>query len=39
VGLQTADLFAWGIFRKYEREDTAWFEVFREKVRYDDRYL
>lgn len=39
VGLQAVDLFAWGIFRKYERDDTAWFDVFREKVRYDDRYL
>lgn len=39
LGLQATDLFAWGIFRKYERGDAAWFEVFREKVRYEDRYL
>ncbi|MBI4487625.1 MAG: DUF3800 domain-containing protein [Deltaproteobacteria bacterium] len=38
-GLQAADLFSWGIFRKYERKDLEWFNVFREKVRYDDRYL
>jgi len=29
VGLQTVDLFAWGVFRKHERGDTAWFDVFR----------
>lgn len=39
LGLQAVDLFAWGVFRKYERADTAWFDVFREKVRYDGRYL
>lgn len=39
VGLQAVDLFAWGIFRKHERGDRAWFEVFQEKVRYDGRYL
>ena len=39
LGLQAADLFAWGVFRKYERRDTAWFEVFEKKVRYDERYL
>ena len=37
--LQAADLFAWGVFRKYEKGDAAWFEVFKEKVRYDQTYL
>ncbi len=37
--LQAADLFAWGIFRKHEKGDTAWFDVFKEKVRYDAVYL
>lgn len=37
-GLQAADLFSWGIFRKHERNDAAWFDVFRSKVRYDGRY-
>ncbi len=27
-GLQAVDMFAWGIFRKYEREDLEWFNVF-----------
>ncbi len=30
--VQAVDLFAWGIFRKYERQDTAWYEVFKEKI-------
>ena len=40
VGLQAADIFCWGIFRKYEKKDTEWFEIFRQdKVRYEDLYL
>lgn len=40
AGLQAADIFCWGIFRKYERKDTEWFEIFRQdKVRYEDLYL
>lgn len=39
LGLQAADLFAWGIFRSYERKDRVWREVFDAKVRYDDVYL
>ncbi|MEW6586069.1 MAG: DUF3800 domain-containing protein [Nitrospirota bacterium] len=39
LGLQAADLFSWGIYRKYEKNDREWFNIFREKVRYDDRYL
>ncbi|PKM98968.1 MAG: hypothetical protein CVU79_00170 [Elusimicrobia bacterium HGW-Elusimicrobia-3] len=33
--LQAADIFAWGISRKYERGDTEWYEVFKPKVRLD----
>jgi hypothetical protein len=39
LGLQAADLFAWGIFRSYERKDRTWREVFGPKVKYDDVYL
>ena len=39
LGIQAADLFSWGVFRKYEREDLKWYDVFREKVQYDERYL
>lgn len=31
-GLQAADMFAWGVFRKYEALDTNWYEVFRERI-------
>ncbi len=31
-GLQAADMFAWGVFRKYEALDKGWYEVFKEKI-------
>lgn len=37
--LQAADLFAWGIFRRYERGDDRWYRVFGEKIRCDKLYL
>ncbi len=39
LGLQAVDLFSWGIFRKHERNDTEWFDLFKGRVKYDDRYL
>lgn len=39
LGLQAVDTFCWGIFRKYERKDREWFDIFKEKVRYDSVYL
>ena len=40
LGLQAVDIFCWGIFRKYEKKDSEWFEIFRQnKVRYEDLYL
>lgn len=38
-GLQLADLFAWGIFRKHERRDSEWYNLFRDKIRCDELYL
>jgi len=38
-GLQAVDLFSSGIFRKYERKDYEWYDVFKEKVCYDEQYL
>ena len=39
-GLQAVDTFSWGIFRKYEKKDYEWFNIFfKEKVRYDSVYL
>lgn len=39
LGLQAVDLFAWGIFRKYERKDNEWFDMFKTKIAYDKMYL
>ncbi|OGR96436.1 MAG: hypothetical protein A2016_10705 [Elusimicrobia bacterium GWF2_62_30] len=36
--LQAADLFAWGIFRKYERKDTEWLNIFSARVVFDGIY-
>lgn len=38
-GLQAADMFAWGVFRKYEQRDTGWYEIFRARVSSDKLYL
>ena len=38
-GVQAADLFSWGIFRKYEKKDTKWYEIFKSKIRYESKYL
>lgn len=37
--LQAVDLFSWGIFRKYEKNDIEWFDVFSSKIKYDEVYL
>ncbi|MBI5234454.1 MAG: DUF3800 domain-containing protein [Deltaproteobacteria bacterium] len=39
MGLQAVDTFSWGIFRKYERKDCEWFNIFKEKIKYDTVYL
>ncbi len=39
-GLQAVDMFCWGIGRKYEKRDSAWFDVFRkEKMAFETLYL
>lgn len=37
--LNAADLFAWGVFRKHEKRDNEWWDVFRRKLKYDEFYL
>lgn len=37
--LQAVDMFAWGISRKYEKEDLEWFNVFKARVCSDRLYL
>lgn len=38
-GLQIADMFSWGIFQKYERDRTEWYDTFREKVVFEELFL
>lgn len=38
-GLQAADLFCWGIFQKYERQNIEWRNAFAEKIRFDEQFL
>lgn len=37
--LQAVDLFSWGIFRKYEKSDADWFDLFKDKICYEGKYL
>jgi len=39
AGLQAVDLFCWGIARKYERGDLAWYNLFKHMLKYEDEYL
>ncbi|MCD4764530.1 MAG: DUF3800 domain-containing protein [Desulfobacterales bacterium] len=39
VGLQAVDLFCWGLYRKYEKNDTAWYNIFIKAVKFEDEYL
>jgi hypothetical protein len=38
-GVQAADLFSWGIFRKHERKDAEWYNQFRGRIRFEEVYL
>ena len=38
-GLQAVDLFCWGIFRKYESGDVAWYEYFAGRIAFETEYL
>ncbi len=37
--IQAVDLFCWGIFRVYERNDYEWFDIFKDKVELNAIYL
>jgi hypothetical protein len=39
AGLQAADLFCWGIFKKYEFGECKWYNVYSSKIRYETEYL
>ncbi|PKN01821.1 MAG: hypothetical protein CVU77_02460 [Elusimicrobia bacterium HGW-Elusimicrobia-1] len=38
-GLQAVDLFCWGVFRKYERKDAEWYDMYKDKIRFETMYL
>lgn len=38
-GIQWADMFAWGVFQKYERKNLEWYNVFKDKIQLDEQYL
>lgn len=38
-GIQAADLFCWGIFRKFERKDMGWYQIFKKKIAFETIYL
>lgn len=37
--LQAVDLFSWGIFRKYERSDIEWYDLYKSKIASEDIHL
>lgn len=39
AGLQAVDLFCWGIFRKYEKDETDWYDVYRNMIVFETEYL
>lgn len=39
AGLQAADLFCWGVFRKYEHGDISWYDIFKDKIKFETEYL
>ena len=39
-GLQAADMFCWGIFQKYERDNIEWLDMYKgEKVKFEEQFL
>lgn len=38
-GLQAVDMFSYGIFERYERKRKEWFNIFKEKIKYNSVYL
>ncbi len=39
VGLQAVDLFCWGIFRKYEKGDSDWYDIYSKSIVFETEYL
>ncbi len=39
AGLQAVDLFCWGVFRKYEHTDLAWYWEYAARIAFETEYL
>ncbi len=39
VGLQAVDLFCWGIFRKYEKGESDWYDIYSKSIIFETEYL
>jgi hypothetical protein len=37
-GLQAVDMFAWGVLKKYELNNTDWYNVYFERISSEERY-
>lgn len=38
LGLQAVDLFSWGIFRKFDKNDLNWYDVFKHRIKLEEIY-
>ena len=38
-GIQATDLFCWGFYRKYAHCDEEWYEIFQDKIVYEQQFL
>lgn len=39
AGLQAVDSFCWGVYRKYEHRDYAWYRCYGHKIAFETEYL
>lgn len=39
TGLQAVDAFCWGIYRKYEHNDTQWYDCYQDRISFETEYL
>lgn len=39
AGLQAVDLFCWGVYRKYEHNDSNWYQIYEENIYFETEYL
>jgi len=37
-GIQAVDVFCWGIARKYEKNDLAWYKEFRDQITFETEF-